>query len=145
MKIDGRKNFNSVTLANGDSLEAGKYHGMYTIKVINANRLVIAELASLVSKEQAQAIINDYLAAEAAQAEPSTKKDSTMSLANAFGQDCVKIIHEMNIKAAKNGYDGYKIRSIEHYAKLYNNMVKLGASDELIQLNLVNIATGEFI
>ena len=68
-----------------------------------------------------------------------------MSLANTFGQNCVKIIHEMNIKAAKSGYNGYKIHSIEHYAKLYNNMVKLGASDEMIQDNIVNIATGEFI
>ena len=64
-KIDGRRNFNVAELNNGGTVEASKYHGMYSVKVINSDRLVVAELASLVSKEEAEATINEYLAAQA--------------------------------------------------------------------------------
>ena len=64
-KIDGRRNFNVAELNNGGTVEASKYHGMYSVKVINNNRLVVVELASLVSKEKAEEIVNDYLAAQA--------------------------------------------------------------------------------
>lgn len=64
-KIDGRKKFNVAEISNGGTVEASKYHGMYSVKVINGDRLVVAELASLVSKEEAEAIINDYLAVPA--------------------------------------------------------------------------------
>ena len=55
-KIDGRRNFNVAELNNGGTVEASKYHGMYSVKVINSDRLVVAELASLVSKAEAEAI-----------------------------------------------------------------------------------------
>lgn len=61
MKIDGRKATNAVALDNGYTLEISKYHGMFTIKVINADRLVVAEFASLVSKHDAQTIAGEYI------------------------------------------------------------------------------------
>ena len=61
MKIDGRKSTSAIALDNGYTLEISKYHGMFTVKIINADRLVVAELASLVSKRDAQTIADEYI------------------------------------------------------------------------------------
>lgn len=61
MKIDGRKTTTSLLLDNGDTLEISKFCGMYTIKVVDANRLMVAELANLVSKDDAQVVASNYI------------------------------------------------------------------------------------
>lgn len=67
-----------------------------------------------------------------------------MSNANEFGIECVKIVHELNLKAAKFNYQGYPVLSIDYYAKMYNYMVKLGATPEQLEKSIIDIATGEF-
>lgn len=68
-----------------------------------------------------------------------------MNKAIKFSNECVSIVIELNIKAKRNGYEGYTIKSHSYYEDLYNHLVKMGASDFQIKLNIVSIATGEFI
>ena len=67
-----------------------------------------------------------------------------MNKAIKFSNECVSIVIELNIKAKNKGYEGYPIMSHTYYEDLYNHLVKMGASDFQIQMNLVSIATGEF-
>lgn len=67
-----------------------------------------------------------------------------MNNAIKFSNECVSIVIELNIKAKRNGYEGYIINSHSYYEDLYNHLVKMGASDFQIQMNIVSIATGEF-
>ena len=67
-----------------------------------------------------------------------------MNNAIKFSNECVSIVIELNIKAKNKGYEGYAIKSHSYYEDLYNHLVKMGASDFQIQMNIVSIATGEF-
>ena len=65
--------------------------------------------------------------------------------AQSFTLECQKIVSDLNKKAKQNGYKGYDFKCDDYYMNLYNVLTGMGLGNHELELNLVSLATGEFI
>lgn len=70
---------------------------------------------------------------------------SLINNAQSFTLECQKAVADLNAKAKQKGYKGYNYKCDDYYMSLYNILSNMGLSNDELEINLISLATGEFI
>lgn len=65
--------------------------------------------------------------------------------AQSFTLECQKVVADLNKGAKQKGYKGYNYKCDDYYMNLYIILINMGVTLHDLELNLISLATGEFI